>query len=1399
VEVRLLGTIEVVLEGRQVDLGPRKQRALLCLLALHANRVVTTDRILEELWGDDAVGKENALWVAISRLRSALEPARDGHGESAMLLTRDHGYLLQVDPHSIDLTRFEAMVADARRLLHHDPAAAVDRVDAALSLWRGAPMEEFQHQEFVQLATATLEELRLEAVELRAEAELRVGRGREQVSALEVLHKQHPFRERFVDLLMRSLYQAGRQADALRVFDRYRRFIADELGISPAPELDRLEEQILLHDASLAINRKGLAGAVGASTANPFKGLRSFEEGDASDFFGRDRLQSEVIRRIEAGERLIALVGISGSGKSSVVKAGVLPALRKAAIEGSDRWLIAQMVPGSRPMLELEAALLRATFDPPDTLTEQLAAPQVGLLRAALRILPAGSRLLLVIDQFEELFALVDDENERAAFLDLLGPALDDPHGRITVLLTLRADFYDRPLSYPSFAERLDDGIVNVPSLTPDELERAAQEPMRQAHVAIEPSLLTALLTDVIGQPGALPLFQYTLTMLYDRRVDGVVTLESYRALGGLAGALAQRAEDLWARLDAPEQLAARQLFLRLVTITGRRDWSRRRVNASELTSLRQDLIATQRVIETFGAQRLLAFDRDHVSGSPTVEVAHEALLTEWPRLRAWIDEAGDDVIRHAALVTLLHEWRDAERSDGYLLAGQRLTDYEAWAERTTLDLTEHEREFLQRSITVRDDVDRGESERSNREIALAKRVRRRTGVLLVVIALIAAGGVTLGLLTRDQDLPTVAYIRSPGIAGSAGRLQDEAGWGQAQRDHDFDAVEVTAVSNPAQEMSALAEGGADVIVVHFDLFADVYDVAAAYPDTRFIAMAGFPVDVGLPNVTTVYPSDDEVGSFLAGAAAALTSTTGRVGYVGAHQPINERFRSGFEAGARASVPGIDVISTYLTQTGRGSVFVQPEAGALAARRLYEQGADVVFHAAGESGSLVPQVADTMSAELGRQLWVIGVDTDQYLVVTAAQREHVLTSFVKRGDIMMTLAVDRYFAGDLAAGLLGVGLPEGAIGLSTAGDHLSSGARTRIDALTDDIARGAIVVPAIPADPPTILAEAIAVARVTSSEGDCAVDVHEPITSGDIVRVEYFNSTDQAGSAQLFMDRFENDRVPEGWHGDVALPAAAHGDNAGVISATEPGIWTLVCFDADDGQAGAGTSFEIRVTPPNRTGTVPGCIPACRSGRLVHPGPVPPGPYTTVNFFAGALTVTVDEGWEIGEDSTGWFDLLHADGTHIAVWLDVYPVKGCKAPECPLSEYGARVTEVGPDAAALSEWLQANPNLTVVKNEGLVVDGIPFESFDVAVAADGINDDPGCPAKPCVSIFGFPEWLFPAALAMTSHQRLYLADVEYGGQKHLMVIATDGPGNTEAVAEQTEPVLNTLQIPAISS
>jgi class 3 adenylate cyclase len=197
------------------------------------------------------------------------------------------------------------------------------------------------------------------------------------------------------------------------------------------------------------------AGAL--ETRNPYKGLRAFEEADSADFFGREALTEHLIDRLRQS-RFLAVVGPSGSGKSSVVRAGLVPALRRGALPGSESWRVVEMFPGAYPLEELEAALLKATENPPSSLLEQLDDGERGLLRAVKRILPPGdSELLLVLDQLEELFTLVDEEERRTHFLAILERAVNDPHSRLRVVTTLRADFYDRPLLYSGFAELLRD------------------------------------------------------------------------------------------------------------------------------------------------------------------------------------------------------------------------------------------------------------------------------------------------------------------------------------------------------------------------------------------------------------------------------------------------------------------------------------------------------------------------------------------------------------------------------------------------------------------------------------------------------------------------------------------------------------------------------------------------------------------------------------------------------------------------------------------------------------------------------------------------------------------------------------------------------------------------------
>ncbi|MBF8285223.1 MAG: putative Calcium/calmodulin-dependent protein kinase, partial [Anaerolineales bacterium] len=248
---------------------------------------------------------------------------------------------------------------------------------------------------------------------------------------------------------------------------------------------------------------------------NPYKGLRAFGEADSADFFGRETLTQQLLARLAEGgdlARFLAVVGPSGSGKSSVVKAGLIPALRRGGLPGSENWFVVELLPGAHPLEELETALLRIAVNPPTesthglTLLAQLREDTRGLLRAVRRVLPNDdvTELVLVIDQFEEVFTLLEDEATRAHLLNSLVTAVLDERSRVRVIITLRADFTDRPLQYVDFGELVRQRSEFVLPLTPDELERAITAPAERVGLKLEPGLAAAILRDVNDQPGAL-------------------------------------------------------------------------------------------------------------------------------------------------------------------------------------------------------------------------------------------------------------------------------------------------------------------------------------------------------------------------------------------------------------------------------------------------------------------------------------------------------------------------------------------------------------------------------------------------------------------------------------------------------------------------------------------------------------------------------------------------------------------------------------------------------------------------------------------------------------------------------------------------------------------------------
>ncbi len=475
----------------------------------------------------------------------------------------------------------------------------------------------------------------------------------------------------------------------------------------------------------LTITSDSLSTGLLPQPENPYKGLRPFQPADTRDFFGREELTATLLSRMsETGElvRFLAVIGPSGSGKSSAVRAGLIPALWRGDLRGSEKWFIVDMLPGSHPLDELEIALMRIAADQARNLHEPLTRDPRGLLRAAQIILPDdGSELVVIVDQFEEVFMLVEDETERQCFLDLLYTAVAAPRSRVRVVITLRADFYDKPLHYAEFGELVRSRMETILPLSADELHRAISKPAEQVGVTFEEGLVATIVSEIHYQPGALPLLQYALTELFDNREGRRLTFGAYEHIGKTTGALSRRAEAIHDELDDAGREAARQMFMRLVTLGEGTEDTRRRIPRSELLAVATDPDVMEEVIDLYTTYRLLSLDHDPSTRLPMVEVAHEAILREWQRLRDWLGESRHDIRQQRLLAAATSDWRNAGQDASYLLHGTRLEQFDAWAAETRLALTQEERDFLETSISTQHQQEENERERQARELELAR------------------------------------------------------------------------------------------------------------------------------------------------------------------------------------------------------------------------------------------------------------------------------------------------------------------------------------------------------------------------------------------------------------------------------------------------------------------------------------------------------------------------------------------------------------------------------------------------------------------------------------------------------------------------------------------------------
>jgi len=511
---------------------------------------------------------------------------------------------------------------------------------------------------------------------------------------------------------------------------------------------------------------------------NPFRGLEAFLEVDAAYFFGREDVVKDLLSRLRDPQRprLLAVVGASGSGKSSLVRAGLIPAMRQQF----PFWETLTIKPGNHPLNDLADRLQERLGVEAERTRERLRATQSALDDIAAELLagkPEEARFVLVIDQFEEIFTLTSDD-ERKAILDLLVFAIQHEGGRVQVIFTMRADFFDRLSAVPELAKLVRENLDIATEMTPEQLRRSIEEPARRVGVMYEEGLVETILEDVRAQPGSLPLLQYALKALFERKIGRQMKREAYETLGGVKGALATRAEGIYTALDAAQQEVLRRIFLRLIDV-GEETVSRRRVvrNDLQLVGVADEIVqgVLDRLSDADSRMLVVSAPLDEASqtsaGQVFYEVSHEALMTHWERLATWISENRDDLRRGSEILSLAKAWENSEKTEaGYLLTGGRLIAGKEWIERS--DVTALQRAFVEASVAFEAaEIERlerltkeakesqhaaesatQESQQSAKRARRARRIALGVGVIAVIVTIFAATFTTIRVNESQRE-----------------------------------------------------------------------------------------------------------------------------------------------------------------------------------------------------------------------------------------------------------------------------------------------------------------------------------------------------------------------------------------------------------------------------------------------------------------------------------------------------------------------------------------------------------------------------------------------------------------------------------------------------------------------